>query len=445
MKRGGKSQLFLYFWQTMKINVRHITLSNVILFFVLLYPIIPIYIEIGPLNFAHIISIILALFFLLSINKEPIPIISSNILFWIHMMVYMVQALKDSNIMKSLSYFIAPILICYILVVKIKSSEMFLSVLDKLIIGGFILCIYGIVESITRVNILHLYANSDIEFYKEIRLGNLRVVSTFAHPIVYCNYLLLLSSVLLYRMTTELSKRKKKFFIITYIVLLINVVCTLSRSSLIAIAMLHIILGYKIGFFKVFKNVMPAFVLGGFTIIVLELMGKDILINGQNIIYMFISLIDSSYAQKYSATFGRNSSGVGQRTLLYQWVYRAIQSHKIFGLGTDAAFSYQVNIYWTKTSIENQYLYELYQHGFVGLITMTLSYVGSVFYALNHYLKRKAAFFENELSFNFVIAVTLIIYYVELFAVRQTSDSRLYYIIISMLIVYNRNSWIRKK
>lgn len=154
-----------------------------------------------------------------------------------------------------------------------------------------------------------------------------------------------------------------------------------------------------------------------------------------------ISQIFSGNTESTSKTIG-----VGNRFDLWYWVYLSMGNHWIWGNGMTAKFAYEVYTWQTKTSIENQYLFVLWHNGIVGLVMLILSYISTLIFTW----KRRKQYINQgneKISFNVVMFVIMIVYYIAELGVQETDMTRMYSVFIALIIAYNRiaNKTIEKK
>ena len=164
-----------------------------------------------------------------------------------------------------------------------------------------------------------------------------------------------------------------------------------------------------------------------------------------------IPLIDDLF-QTITQIFSGNTEstsktvGVGNRFDLWSWVYLSMGNHWTWGNGMTAKFAYEVYTWQTKTSIENQYLFVLWHNGIVGLVMLILSYVSTLIFTWKR--RKKNIDKRNEkISFNTVMFVTMLVYYIVEFGVQETDITRMYAVSIALIIAYNRiiNKTIQNK
>ena len=256
-------------------------------------------------------------------------------------------------------------------------------------------------------------------------------------------YVMFMMSICMY-MWQFVNKKTEKFFIITiYSLLCINLLLTLSRSIIICTIASQFLILYMMGARKLFKMIFKTII---FIIPILFIVTLFIPALGKTIKYGFLmiaALFDSKVASSISSAFGNdNLMGVGNRFDLYGWVSEKMAGHWLFGHGLYADFSYsftQSNGFYswiqTKDSIEVEYLNTLYQFGIFGMMTEVLSFLSVLGLNIKKYSSK--LFFEKKISFNKIAFVTLIFYYLQLFAVNQSSDKYVFYIFVMFTIIYN--------
>lgn len=431
-----------------------ISSKKVLLLFFFLYPISPWYITLGPLNLVNIISILFIGYWIISGNNSIASFKGSSIFFWLYLLFYSIQAICDTSISRAMAYIFSQLFICIIVYTEVKKRDILNEVLMVMIYACIFLCFTGIVEEITRTNIFHLISGLDSSyFYTEIRLGIYRIETSFSHPIVYCAYLCFMAGIVIYMLDKETEKRKRNILKLAYILIWINAIFTMSRSTLLVLIVEQLVLGYKTGVVKFTRKIF--FIICGILILlgVIFILDLPVADKVKDVWYMILSVFDDKYADLYSTSFGINQNAVGNRFDLYSWVVDAVRGHELFGMGTSAEFAYQVNAIettwytnysWIKTSIENEYLFNYFIHGFVGLISFILLIVGSIGYSYKVKKVRKRIahnnfYNEKKLKFSDVIFVLLIGYAAILFSVRSSDNVRTFNIIMCLLFGYYNN------
>ena len=427
--------------------------ENILLAFIFIYPITPWYITFGPLNLVNIVSMIFIAFWIVGSNMRIANFSRTNAFFWIYLLVYSVQALIDTSLVKAIAYIIAQLTVCLIVYTEMRKRKIFVEALHMLVYAAGILSVIGLVEEVTRTNIFHIISRlPSSSFYTEIRLGIYRIETSFSHRIVYCAYLCFIAGLLNYLINNEIEKKRRRIFRIIYILVIINALLTMSRSTLFVLLLEQMILGYMTGGIKFSKKILLALAFLIFILVISSALGLSYISKIKDIWYMFLAIFNDNYSSMYSTSFGMNESGIGNRLELFTWVADAVKGHELFGMGTSANFAYSVKAVestwnysytWTKTSIENEYLYNYFIHGLVGILTFVLNICGVIIYAIKTnkiskpYTANIEGIVENKMTFPKVMTILLIGYGISLFSVRSSDNVRMFNILICILFTYN--------
>ena len=427
--------------------------ENILLAFIFIYPITPWYITFGPLNLVNIVSMIFIAFWIVGSNMRIANFSRTNAFFWIYLLVYSVQALIDTSLVKAIAYIIAQLTVCLIVYTEMRKRKIFVEALHMLVYAAGILSVIGLVEEVTRTNIFHIISRlPSSSFCTEIRLGIYRIETSFSHPIVYCAYLCFIAGLLNYLINNEIEKKRRRIFRIIYILVIINALLTMSRSTLFVLLLEQMILGYMTGGIKFSKKILLALAFLIFILVISSALGLSYISKIKDIWYMFLAIFNDNYSSMYSTSFGMNESGIGNRLELFTWVADAVKGHELFGMGTSANFAYSVKAVestwnysytWTKTSIENEYLYNYFIHGLVGILTFVLNICGVIIYAIKTnkiskpYTANIEGIVENKMTFPKVMTILLIGYGISLFSVRSSDNVRMFNILICILFTYN--------
>ena len=127
--------------------------------------------------------------------------------FWIYLFAYSIQALADTSLTRAAAYIMAQLAVCIIIYAEVKKRKIFREALYMLVYAAGFLCVTGVLEEITRINLFHVISRLPSgSFYTEIRLGIYRIETSFSHPIVYCAYLCFIAGILIYLIDNEEKK-----------------------------------------------------------------------------------------------------------------------------------------------------------------------------------------------------------------------------------------------
>lgn len=399
------------------------------MFLVVLLTILPQYVYISfGMNIVNLLAIIFLLFYLFFVRVIKIEYLELPF-FWLYLIMNMIQCAASVGVMKFFSYAILFLVIPFLLIGLISTEERFFNLIDTFIFSGFLLGLFGIVEAITSVNIFQLLANGNVPFFHEVRYGIIRIMTTFGQPISYGIYQNFVIALINYRLPNIKNRKKKKL----YVVLTLSVINVLLTGSRIPIAMMIIV--QLILIWKKNPKRFPLYLL--VTVFLFSVFFFFMWFIG-----IRIPVIDGFIESLYSllarnSDIASKSQVVGDRLSLWNWVSKSMGDKWLFGHGVDAEFSYKVYEWQIKTSIENNYLYTLYNTGIVGLIMLLISYVSIIIYSWYNY--KKYGVNDNEvISFNYVFMVLMIAYYVACLGVQETDISRSYVLLVVCLIAYNR-------
>lgn len=407
-------------------------ISNwVLLLLLFLFPILPQYVYvIGGVNIVNF-SVLLLLILYFCLKKSIIikRVFLEIPFYWIYMIFLCSLYFVQDSFVKGLSFTLSFIILPNIIISEVNNRNRFMNAIDILICGGAVLAVLGIIEEILGFNFIQLFSNGKIAFLHEIRYGILRVMATFGQPIPYGLFQVFIIGLINYRLSTAV-RRKRKYYII-YILSLLNIICTVSRAAMIAFVLVQFWFLYK-------KSTEKKFVTNLFWIISALLISAVFC----EAFGIKLPLIDDML-NTIAGTMGSSENdlhyiGLGNRLDLWYWIYESLKGSFVLGKGISVAFSYAVDLYFIKTSIENQYLNILYRTGIVGLALMVCSYVSILMYSAKNSKSQGRIFQEKEISFNKSMFIMLSVYYLIELTVQETDLTRFYVVLIALLISYNK-------
>ena len=394
-----------------------------------LFPILPQYIYlISGINLVNALTALMLIYCIILMKFKRIKMRQYIVLFWMYMVFYAIRYLMDGEWMRSITHFISFILVPYMVICITDTPKKFFKAVDILINADMVMGLIGIVEAISKVNIFQLFAPEGTWFFHDIRYGLLRVMTTFGQPIAYGLYQLFIVALVSYRQSTNIGISKMKFLKFVKIIAIINVVLSVSRGAIFSLIALMVMLAYNRNKRKFYVTII--------TIIGIFIIATMI----YNVSNMSIPFIDDVISIINQLLFGQSSnagSGIGDRMNLSEWVFEVMDDNYIWGMGTTAEFVYQVYDWQVKTSIENQYLCVMYNLGLVGMVLLILSYLNVLMYSFKNN-KKNGSILNEKISFNKVAGILLLIYFIELLSVQETDMTRMYVIMIALIISYNR-------
>lgn len=223
----------------------------------------------------------------------------------------------------------------------------------------------------------------------------------------------------------------------------IALICTISRAQILAAIILYFIIIWRTGFISFFKRHFIKILIVLLVVAVLLLIPSVRSMFG-NFFNMFQAIFDSSAEEEISESFGSNAGGVGERTMLYSWVWQELKGHYWFGMGATRPLNHlwrpnqwQVAV---KKSIENHYLSTLFRYGIVGLIALLSFFTQSTVFMIGKYRSERRAFSLKKASesIQFRIMITMFCFFVVLFTVAAMDDYRMFFVLLVFAEAYHR-------
>ena len=306
----------------------------------------------------------------------------------------------------------------------INTKEKVNILIDRIIIAAAIIGLFGIIECITRYNVINNFRSDP---YIEVRNGIYRISTTFDHPLVYANYLGMILVLLVYRINTAINKKKRRSFIYIYILEFINLLFTVSRSSIIIVIALQILIFYCVhtraeNISKKNKNL-------------LKLILIPLIVISACAITTLSDYSDYSIGTIFQEFFSggiTNVRALGDRFILYSLVWAATKGNRIWGNGIEALLNYQRSYYYVKNSIEVEYLNTFFRFGFAGLTVEIMGFINLFFVFYNKSSKNN----KKETDYCGYLVFLILGYCMQLFAVTRQSELRLFYVLISSGLCY---------
>ena len=406
-----------------------INIFSFCLFVVFLYPILPQYIYVvGGINVVNMLLVVFCFVYIFVHGKVYKIRFSENIVwYWLFMIMMALKYFTDDGLLKAVTHVMSFVLLPWFVVSVIYSEKKFIKIIDTLISAGLVLGIIGLLESMLKVNFIQIFAKQDVVFFREIRYGMLRIMTTFGQPIAYGLYQVFIVTLINYRMG---AGGKQKYLKFCYVVSILNIFLSVSRIPILAFVIIQILLLY----YKSKKKFINYIVVGCVAVLVLGIFGE---------VFGFrVPLIDDLLQTVEQLLSGNTAStsrtvGVGNRFDLWRWVYVSMGNNWIWGNGASTEFAYKVYEWFTKTSIENQYLSVLWHNGMVGLVMLIFSYASTLHFT---WKRRKNYINSNneEMSFNIAVFILMIVYYIVELGIQETDMARIYGVFIALVIAYNR-------
>ena len=406
-----------------------ISIFSFCLFAIFLYPILPQYVYVvGGINVVNTLLAIFCVVYIFMYGKiSRIALKDSIIFYWVFMVMMTIRYLADAGPLKAATYAMSFVLLPLFFISVIDTKTKFIKVVDTLIAAGLFLGILGLLESVMKFNFIQPLASDGTEFFHEVRYGLLRIMTTFGQPIAYGLYQVFIIVLINYR---KGLKHNRRYLNICYVISTLNIFLSVSRIPILAYIIIQILLIYRKSKKKFLNYIVFACVAALAGIIVGTAFGFKIPLV-DDLLQTVNQLLSGS------STSSSTTVGVGNRFDLWTWVYLSMGNNWVWGNGAVTKFAYKVYEWQTKTSIENQYLFILWHNGLVGLVLLILSYVSTLQFSW----KRRYYYMDQDkegLSFNYTVFILMAVYYIVELGVQETDLTRMYSIMIALLIAYNR-------
>lgn len=403
----------------------------IIFILIFLYPFLPVNYYLGSLSYANVCAILIALIYIIVYQRGKMVNIFNYIpWFWVYITVYSVFSFITRSPLAGIATFISEFMVSLCIITITKDEKTLYRILDGIILSAAILGILGIIEALTKQ---YIFQSSLFEIESSIRYGVLRCAVTFGHPINFGMYQAIAAILCFYRMSQKESTSKKNRFKIAYIIILVSMILSVSRLAICLFVSVQMILLLCQGVTNALKYIYIAILVISAMIGIMDIMGLQVLTLFSDMMEMILGQILG-----FKTTVDADSIGMGNRFDLYSWVANAMKGHEVFGMGVGASFAHKMTDWFTKTSIEVSYLNIYYQCGIVGVIVLVLSYINVLKFLFNRKNRKIRLSSETNLTFENVLLVMIVMYYICLFGVQETDLSRLYCLLISLGIAYVR-------
>lgn len=448
------------------LGIYFINLNNSYKIFIILTPIIPLYLAIDvstslPLLSAYRLLYLLFIIDELIIKKKISKLIDcikkdmfTNIIFIYIASLFIATIINfnKTSLVNLISIIIEQILLYYIICINIKSMKTVELIIDLIIKVSLVLSILGVIEYLTSFNIFSLLDTSKrLSSSNYIRMGSLRVSTSFNHSLGYGLYLVLFIPIVMYRMhKSKLEKKKTNLYFdrVTFILMNINLILTGSRSTILILIFQYSIMFLMSSWRKqVIISIVGIIIFGAITIFSISPVGENIpgisMINN-NIKMLYDTLLGTNLVDN----FGDNDDPFIYRGKLIEYALSKKGKEFIAGQGlgfirdNPLVFDIPELNPWGPTisySVDNYYILKFLEVGFIGLIgtiALFFKYLRSIF------INIKINYF-NKMLF-----VSMIGYLVNLFMVDQLETIKYLWILLALyssilrIIKYDANKKI---
>lgn len=403
----------------------------IIFVLIFLYPFLPVNYYLGSLSYANVCAVLIAFIYIIFYqHRKMVNIFNYIPWFWIYIIVYSLFSFVTRSSLAGIATFISEFLVSVCIITITKDEKTLYRILDGIILSAVILGILGVIEALTKQ---YIFQGALFDIESSIRYGVLRCAVTFGHPINFGLYQAIAAILCFYRMNQKERTTEKTKYKFAYLIIIISMILSVSRLAICLFVSVQMILLLRQGMTKALKYICVAALLISIMIGIMDIMGLQVLT-------LFSDMMEMIFGQilGFKTTVNTDSIGMGNRFDLYSWVANSMKGHEVFGMGVGAVFEHKMTDWFTKTSIEVSYLNIYYQCGIVGVTVLILSYINVLKFLFNKNNREIQLSSETNLTFENVLLIIIIMYYICLFGVQETDLSRLYCLLISLGIAYVR-------
>ncbi len=291
---------------------------------------------------------------------------------------------------------------------------------------SYILCILGIQEYVTGVNLFHKLQTLDANFSQYVRSGSLRIMGPCGHALAYGLLLILLFSLIcvdLEKSEVNLLKHKVLFVLIA-----INVFLTGSRSSL-AIFALAVVLIF------LFSPMHTKKITILFMLIVVACVAAFVMVmpnNGMSryIMLQITSIVDTVFGTNIAVSYGAETERLNNSSYYRQVlpkVFFVNYLNPILGRGVSRHSSFTIDGIFI-ISIDNFYVAQYIRYAYTGLIAYMWFVIASGIDMLKNWFSKKDGLY-------IVVLVGLLCYYINLWWMDSLQTLRYAYALFALIYV----------
>lgn len=327
----------------------------------------------------------------------------------------------------------------YIILQGITDMDRFMTMLRFIVKAFAIYGVFGIIETLVRFNIFDKLTGTKVvyEFANELRFGLARnrgaLDVSINNGMLLCLVLCIAAYVLIYA-----TGKERKWYQLCYFIIFVDTFLTLSRAIWMELVITQVLIFLVLtprNKWKVIRRILLICICGGIALVIIN---PDML---EKITYIFKEMFSSTYDAFSGADTAESSEmsyGVGHRFALWAWVWEKTQGYLVFGTGYSIPFIYVVSSSYIKESIEVMWLYILYHVGFVGLFGYIVFQVGSIVHMIKGHKIEKRIFKGKKVTFNYVVLVATLMYFVTQFSCSAFEDLKFFYMMLALTFAYNR-------
>lgn len=370
-------------------------------------------------------------------DRFTIPITLYSIGIMIPGLYYLFFEFNKTAFVGSLSTIIEGVFLYYLVLMNFniylsKDNKYFQKSLSIFCYASFALAFLGIIEYLTYFNIFHLLNISNVAVITAnsyIRQDQLRVSSSFSHALGYGLYLLLFIPIAYYKYK---YCHHKNIYRLGLLLLIINLLMTISRSTILAF-MTAIFIYFLFSNLKKKIIFIYSVVFIAIPIILLSLAPGANSIPGLSTVSNNVEGIsDTFFGTHLSQNYGHNIQPFSYRNQLIDFAFSQQGTENILGKGvgfirTEPLVFYlpDVNPYGPtiSNSVDNYYMNVKLESGWFGLISTVLLFVLIMVTVFKYW---------NKILFSKIIFISFCGYMIGLFMVNDLDTIQFLWILLAL-------------
>lgn len=350
--------------------------------------------------------------FLRTINKIPRPILCS---FALLLCSYFVTSCIAgwNNIFNSLFDVIIP----FFVIIHIVYHYFDFSDIQRYVrIMLRILCVLGIFEAITQINVftfLDTGVSSGLNNGGLLRDVTLRICTAYGHPLGYSTILNIFFPLICYDVRTKTIDVFKD--LPTFCLVAFNMLLTGSRSGIMLFAFEFVVLLLISNAKAILKNIFVLLLISLASLMAIQAARSIPFV--ESVVRSFLYSIDALLHTNYASAYGGNpdiANSSMYRNVLWNIMFRD-EYFTWFGKGNDYAFNAKIDG-WFVESIDNYYINQYLRFGVIGLIVVVFMLLSFLSVFLKETISNK--------NFSVIFLVIMIVYISNLFVVDENGTLR---------------------
>ena len=397
------------------------TLVNI---YIALYPIAPGYFKIFGFDSGVVLSFLFCIIYIFFKGKSHLRIKKSHLsIVGVFLLLMLLPLIFHGEITRLVRVIFEYGITLLILMDYFDSERKIDKAINILIIVATIMCFFGIYESLFGKNFFtFLFNGSELDLTPDLQMRGAfaRSETTFGHAIPYAIYLSIVGLLTSYNCFVNKDRR----YLFSYILIVLNIVLSISRAPIIVFFISQVLLLYLAGlktFVRTIGRIMVAIIL--LTLFV-SWMSPSFLNSITSMVTMVLAVFSENAAQQIG--YITNANPFTYRIELIKVLPQYFEGHIIFGHGDSERITFNM-LGHSYYSVDNSYLAWTLKYGIIGLIGNVIPIVKTI----------KSSIKYRDKNPVFIAFISIgVCYMLNLFAVAQLGEYKIWIIVLSLVFSY---------